>query len=268
MRRLGILAFACLLAGSCEQPPQSRASAASLAELCVVLSGEFRIPPDPNGPPQGNQNSEPALFRRLGDPDPRERAEAAKKILRHSERRVPAALDVAIHVSGSLGDYRVVNNLGKIATQWASADDPDGARVAYPLTARVAAAAAMGRILEQDRSSPPGHENDEGEGISKEAEAQAIEALKLSACPAEPTELRAAAIEALGIARNATARDFLEVVSADPVAPDDSRRLLITVLALRSITNIAHNNHLEESQADEQLRELARLIQEQNAVQP
>lgn len=253
--------------GSCQQPQSSHASAATLSELCVELTGEFRLPPDPNGPPAGNQNSEPQLFRRLADPDLFERAEAAKKILRHSERRVPGALDVAIHVSGSLGDYRVLNNLGKIATQWATADDPDGTRVAYPLSSRVAAAAAIGRILEQDRSAPPGREG-EGEGISAEAEQQAIDSLKLSACPAEPTELRSAAIEALGIARNEDASDFLEAITADPMAPDDGRKLLLTVLALRSLTNIKHNNHLEESQADEQLRELARIIQEQQGTQP
>lgn len=256
-----------IFAGSCQQSPNARSSGATLSEICVALTGEFRIPSDPNGPPNGNQNSELELFRRLANPDAFERAEAAKKLLRHSERRVPASLDAAIRVSGLLGDPRVLNNLEKVATQWANLDDPDVTRVEYPLSSRTAAAAAIGRVLEQDRSSPPGHP-DEGGGIDADAKAQAIAALKLCACPAEPTELRTAAIEALGIARDDSASDFLDLISEDPQAPDDSRKLLLQALSLRSLTNIKHNNHLEDTDVDEKLRELVEAIQAQQEVQP
>lgn len=268
MTRLRVFALATVLAAiSCDEKSSKSSAAASLDEICVELTGAFRIPSDPNGPPQGNQNSEPELFRRLANSDVRERAEAAKKLLRHSERRVPATLDAAIRVSGSLGDYRVLNNLEKVATQWASAEDPDATRVAYPLSSRVAAAAAIGRILELDRSSPPGHD-EAGQGISDDSEQLAIAALKLSACPGEPTELRSAAIEALGIARNNSASHFLDLTFAEPQAPDDTRNLFIQVLAARSLTNIQHNNHLIDSDVDEKLRELLTVIESQTTEQP
>lgn len=262
-----VIVSVAVASSSCQQAAQRSGSAASLAEICVALTGEFRIPPDPNGPPEGNQNSEAQLFRRLADPDIRERAEAAKKLLRHSERRVPAMLDSAIRVSGELGDPRVLNNLAKIATQWAMSNDPDGTRVAYPLTSRVAAAAALGRVLESNRSSPPG-ETDSGEGISADAKERAIDALKISGCIGEPTELRAAAIEALGISRSPAAKPYLDLTFQDPVAPDDFRTLLLQSVAGRSLTNIVHNNHLEDSDVDEQLRELLLNLQAQQGGQP
>lgn len=262
------VAVAVLATSSCQQPSGKSSAAATLNEICVELTGEFRIPSDPNGPPDGNQNSEVELFRRLAAPDPFERAEAAKKLLRHSERRVPASLDAAIRVAGTSGDFRVLNNLAKVATQWANLEDPDATRVAYPRTSRMAAAAAIGRILEQDRSSPPGHGDGSGDGISSEAKALAIDALKLVSCPGEPTELRSAAIEALGIARDASAEEFLELLFDEPQAPDESRKLLIQSLAAKALTNIAHNNHLIDSDVDERLRELAAAIQAQQGAQP
>src|SRR5688572_21500822 len=100
-----------LLTASCDHFLGRAAAPTTLDLICVELTGEFRLPADPNGPPEGNQNSEPELFRDLGSADVRTRAEAAKKLLRHSQRRVPASLDAAIRVSGTLGDQRVLNNL-------------------------------------------------------------------------------------------------------------------------------------------------------------
>ena len=189
------------------------------------------------------------------------------KLLRHSERRVPAILDAAIRVSGSLGDYRILNNLERIMLQVPNDTVPQS-EVSYMLPSRVGAAAAAGRILEQDRQSAPGHEHEGDGGLNPEGKALAIAALKLAACPGEPTELRVAAIEALGIARDSSAGDFLDLIAADPQALDESRTLLLQALSLRSLTNVFQNNHLEESDVDERLRELTAAIQTQEGSEP
>jgi hypothetical protein len=72
----------------------------------------------------------------------------------------------------------------------------------------------------------------------------------------------------LGIARDASTESFLDVIFAEPEAPDDSRSLLLRSLAGRSLTNIKHNNHLIESDVDEQLRELSEAIQADQGGQP
>lgn len=243
----------------------SRPGSAALAQACTEIGADYRIPADPGGPPNDNQNSEASLASELGALDIKDRAAAAKKLLRHSERRAAPVLDAAIHVAGSLGDFRVLNNLGEIVTErgWTGdgSSEAEG-RIAYRTRSRVAAAAAMGRILQQDRSAPPGQPSDEtGDGISDEATADALEALVLSACIGNALELRAAAVEAIGLARNPSAVDFLELMFLDTGEPDDNADLVLRLVIGRALTNITHNNHLAETDVDERVAALLHAVE-------
>lgn len=246
----------------------ARPSAAALIAECLSVTAAYEVPAEPNGPPDGNQNSEPALAGRLGDLDEKERAEAAKKLLRHSERRSVALLNAAVHVAGTLGDFRVLNDLQEIITEHGRIEDGSVvARIAYPARTRVGAAASIGRILEQDRSSPPGHSDAPGDGISDEAVADSVAALVLASCTGQPLELRSAAIEALGLTRDHSSVEFLELLKNNPGEEDENENLLLDLIARRALTNITHNNHLANSDVDERVAELLLTIQASTAAE-
>lgn len=332
-----VVAAASLLLG-CPRGAQQRTASPALAELCAAVSSGYTVI---GGPPHGNAGKQDKLFRKLARPDELERMDAARKLLAHSECRVPTINESAIRVSGLTGDPRVVAYLAEIITQRGhvadpcrSVDDDDGnnghgndgdhdddsnpgqgngnhgqqgnggvgdaddadngqptftlGNIPYPLSTRTAAAAALGRILERgrvlvsdddddagddrdgdgDSSSDDEDDGDDGEDepavLSAEVRAAAIKALQLGSCASEDTRIRVASVEALGIARDPEATSFLDVMFAgDTGAPDVSRGLLLQAVAGRSLTNITHNNHLEESDVDEKLRELLLNLQQE-----
>lgn len=261
-----VVAIGSVSASSCEDAKPTR-TVASVSVQCVAVGAEFRIPPNPNGPPDDNQNSERSLARALSDPDEKTRADAAMHLLRHSERRIEAVRILAIRKSTLLGDYRILNNLERIVTQ--HADDGDGRLVAYPIASRIAAASAIGRIVEADRSAPPGRPSDgTGGGISDADIAVALDALTLAACPSEPRELRAAALEAIGLLRTRGAVDFLEATFSDPEIPEDEVfELLLRGLSARSLSMVTHNNHLVDSGLTDEIRAVIQAYNEATGAQ-
>lgn len=131
--------------------------------------------------------------------------------------------------------------------------------IAYTLSTRVAAAAALGRIVERDRTIDLLWAQ---EGLTAEQKASALHALQLAGCPPEHPDLRGAALEAIGITRLWAGRHYLEVAAVDPSLPDDEvRSLLFIGLANRSLTNIMANQHVDESQTAE-IRDVIRAFNE------
>lgn len=91
-------------------------------------------------------------------------------------------------------------------------------------------------------------------GISDAMAAQSRSALEIAACPGNPRDVRSAAVEALGLARDPASREFLELMYRESVEPDDAgANLFLRTLSGRSLTSISGNNHLADSDLDETL---------------
>ncbi len=211
--------------------------------------------PSNNG--NGN-NSELALFLRLSSDSEKKRSDAAKKLLRHAAKRSPAALESAIFVEGTLGDFRVLADLDHIVVNQIASDEQPAIAYDFGIPVRTGAAAAIGRIIEQDRSVPPGRPADHNDlddepgtghtdvepAIDDSDIRAAVASLEFASCPGKSIELRGAALEALGLIRDPSAKAFLDAVAANPGEGDESSNLFLTTIAARSLTNITLNNHV------------------------
>lgn len=145
-------------------------------------------------------------------------------------------------------------------------DAPVAGVISYPLSSRIAAAAALGRIVERDRALTPQELGEEPTDpviqLSIEDKEASAMALELAGCPGEHADLRSAALEAVGITRLPSARPYLETVANDPMLPDDEvRALLLRGLSNRSLTNIMANQHNSEEAVGE-VREIIRAYNE------
>ena len=175
-----------------------------------------------------------------------------------------AVVETAALVAGELGDFRVLNDLGEMVTERAQRSE-DGTEIAvslrFPLRARATAASAIGRIIEADRGSPPGRGDATGGAITDDMVVDAVEALSIGACTGQPMMLRGSSIEALGLARSPGASELLEAifVHSGETDPNDDRTLRL--LAGRALTNIEVNNHLYDSDVDEEFGEYLRALQ-------
>ena len=268
---LSFLGF--LLVAACNSKLLTGGSAASatptppdsvLQGVCSSLSAPG-LPADPADDPtitggngngnggnanNGNgNNSELALFLDLSSASEKDVSEAAKKLLRHAATRGGATLESAIHAEGTLGDFRVLNDLdGIVVNRPMGGGASPTAAFDFGVPVRAGAASAIGRIIEQDRSAPPGRSWDPADGrapgIAHENVANAIATLELASCIGTPIEIRGAAIEALGLIRDASAKPFLDVVVANPGEGSDANNLFLQIIAARSLTNITLNNHV------------------------
>lgn len=155
------------------------------------------------------------------------------------------------------------------------------AHIPYAARVRTLAAAAIGRVLERDLQRPPGHphgidadddvdddddedDDDVEHGIPDHAKLDAVAALSHSACPG-PLSLRASSLEALGRTRHTAATPFLDLVFAAPGETDPHRNTVLKTVTGRSLTNILHNNHLQDTDADERFADLVRALNAANS---
>lgn len=273
-----LLCFTCVGAIGCDGMPwnaqPSAADAAAtppdsvLTATCDSLVSSYSPPyssHDFHGQPNSgnaNRNEEAKLFSALSDPNATVAANAAMKLLEKSRIRNQATLDSAILVEARLGDYRVLPELEQMAVN-AFALNALPATYDFGARPRSAAAAAIGRIIEQNRSTPPGCADLTGPGcdpagwnsstdgsdtpidaIAPADVSAAVTALSIGACIGQPLQLRSTATEAIGLTQSHAAVSFLNEVDANPGTNDLVQDATVQLIAARSLTNITHNNHV------------------------
>ena len=294
--------LALLVAGvgsaSCGELLRDSAAAASTAEqlaaACTGLRTQY-IPPRGDG--HGTPQKTDVLLRQLGLPGAAGRTNAARRILEHSECYAPGILLGAIAVTSAAGDPRTLTDLEEIATgvgyegrcrisldeeDPGSQEDTEGhedgegrdqgnahrgnqpraVEIRYSTLARIAAAAAIGRVIERPRT--PG--GAEGSPVEPERVEDARLALSMIAgCADEPSDLRAAATESLGILREPAAQPLLELLAADPDDPNTTTAAILRLSAERSLTTTLVNNHSANSPTADELADLLRASREGGA---